>query len=351
MSRYTKPTIQSVCRIAVLVSLILAPLLQYRAYAGNINSREIVMSSSVVSATSVTYRVGFDVSVATSLGSVVLEFCDNNPFPEIACVNSVGFNASATNIINQSGVTDMYRHASSTANRIVLARPAAQMFGPANIGFELNNIQNPDTARPFYARITIYPTTDGSGLWSENGGVALMTNDNFGVSATVPPYLYFCTAVSFSGYDCNSASSSFSDFGEFSITSTKTATSQFIVGTNADYGLSVTVNGSSLTAGNNVIPAANLGPSVPGRPQFAINLRANTNPGVGSDPVGPGGAVVTSDYGVVNRFKYASGDSIVTSDDVVDYKKFTVSYIVNINKAQAPGVYNTTLTYICLANF
>lgn len=329
----------------------LALQFQPRAYAGNINNREIRMSSSVVSAANVTYKVSFDISIATTLGSVVLEFCDNNPFPEIACVNSTGFSAATTTPLNQTGVTDFYRNGVSTANRIVLSRASAQAYGPANVGFDLNNIQNPDSVRPFYARITIYPTTDGTGMWAEHGGVALMTNDNFAVSATVPPFLYFCTAVSFSGYDCNSATQYFSDFGEFSTTATKTATSQFVLGTNADFGLSVTVNGNSLTAGNHVIPAANLGPSVPGKPQFGINLRANSNPAVGSDPVGPGNASATADYAVANRFKYNNGDSIVTANDVVDYRKFTVSYIVNINKAQPPGVYNTTLTYNCLANF
>jgi len=338
--------------MAVLVLLILAPLFSVRAHAVDLSNRQIQMTSSAASASNVTYGVSFDTVSVSTIGSIAIEFCDNNPFPEVACTPPAGFDASTTSIINQNGIVDFSISPASTAHKIILSRPAGVAFGVGNIHFELDKIHNPNTAYTFYARVLTYPTTDASGLWTDVARMALMTSSDFGVSAEVPPFLYFCTAIAFTAYDCNSATSYFADFGELSATATKTATSQMILGTNADFGVTVSVTGATLTSGNNIIPAlpAQTAPSV-GVSQFGINLRANSNPAVGDDPVGPGGAVVAAGYNVANQFKFVSGDAVVTASDVVDYRKFTTSYITNINTNQAPGVYNTTLTYIALANF
>lgn len=332
--------------------MILVPLLGVPVNADQVLNREIRMSSAIAGVSNVIYRVSFDIPVNSNVGSTVIEFCDNNPFPEEPCTAPAGFSATGTAPNAQSGIMNFGLNPGSTVNKVILSRPAAALFGPGTVRFELNNIRNPFAVAPFYARITTYPTLDGTGPWNNSGGIALMTSESFNVSATVPPFLYFCAAISFSGYDCDSATQYVEQFGEFSTVVTKTATSQMILGTNADFGLTVTVNGTSLTSGNDIImPMSAQRPSVKNTPQFGLNLRANNDPAVGTDPMGPGGAIAAPGYDTVNRFKFASGDTVITADDVVDYRKFTVSYIVNINKSQAPGMYSTTLTYNCLANF
>jgi hypothetical protein len=70
----------------------------------------------------------------------------------------------------------------------------------------------------------------------------------------------------------------------------------------------------------------------------------------GSDPEG-GSAVPDATYATPNSYQYANGSTLATSSGVTDYTRFTVSYIVNVAADQAPGVYNTTLTYTASATF
>jgi len=112
------------------------------------------------------------------------------------------------------------------------------------------------------------------------------------------------------------------------------------------------VLGSSMTSGSNVIPAmAGGGPSVKGTSQFGLNLRANTNPVIGQEVTGPGVAGITANYANQNQFRFNSGDVLASTLGPDDFRKYTVSYIVNVAAGQPGGVYSTTLTYVCLANF
>jgi len=124
------------------------------------------------------------------------------------------------------------------------------------------------------------------------------------------------------------------------------------VGTNALNGYSIDVLGTTMTSGNNIIPPL-ITPtqSAAGNQQFGINLRANTTPPVGADVQGPGTAQPTANYNLANKFSFKSGDAIVAAGHSSDWQRFTASYIVNVNAAQPPGVYSTTLTYICSAAF
>jgi hypothetical protein len=125
-----------------------------------------------------------------------------------------------------------------------------------------------------------------------------------------------------------------------------------VVATNAANGYTTYVQGTTLTSGNNVIPALSTQDIArPGVGQFGINLRANANPAVGQNVSGPGTSLPTPDYATQDRFKYVSGASVATAAVADDYRKFTVSYIVNIPREQEIGVYVSTLTFVSLANF
>jgi hypothetical protein len=113
----------------------------------------------------------------------------------------------------------------------------------------------------------------------------------------------------------------------------------------------VTLAGTTMTSGNDVIPAMSGGASQPGVSQFGLNGRLNTGPSVGADPDGPGVVIPKAPYNNPNQFRFVSGDIITSSNNPDDVRKITVSYIVNRDKNQAPGRYVATISYICLANF
>lgn len=338
--------------IVVLLATALPNLAVPSVYAvTNVKDRYDKVANSQAGALT-THLIGFRYTdFATPIGSVRLEFCANDPVPNTTCTVPSGFDASAANVVTQSGEVGYSIHASSTQNVIILSRPAATpTFGASK--YEFSNVSNPNILGTYYIRIQTYTATDASGLAVEEGGIAINISDALTVSAEVPPHLTFCTGVTITGMDCSSANSFYIDFGEFSKTATKSASSQMVAATNAEFGYSIFASGTTFASGNNTIPAPVTPTSAtPGTSQFGINLRANANPVIGEEPIGPGTASVAPNYGVANKFMYAPGDSVVTAVHSQDYRKFTVSYIVNIANAQPAGVYATTLTYICLANF
>jgi hypothetical protein len=122
--------------------------------------------------------------------------------------------------------------------------------------------------------------------------------------------------------------------------------------TNADFGLAIAMYGTTMTSGNNIIPALAVPtPSAPGNAQFGLNLRKNSDPSVGENPSGGGIANPTGLYNIVNKYAFNSGDVVATSPAATDTRKFTASYVVNVTPGQQPGVYTATLTYICTASF
>jgi hypothetical protein len=145
----------------------------------------------------------------------------------------------------------------------------------------------------------------------------------------------------------------YSDMGTLSPDTTLTASSQMGIGTNASSGFVVTVNGTTMQAGQSTIkPLETPTVSIQGVPQFGINLRANDSPNVGLDPTGDSvNANPTANYDTPNKFMFKSGDIIASSPNVSLVRRFTMSYIVNSPEDLRPGVYTTTLTYICSGRF
>jgi hypothetical protein len=144
------------------------------------------------------------------------------------------------------------------------------------------------------------------------------------------------------------------DFGDFSPQATKTGTSVMQASTNAANGYNITVNGTTLASGVNTIPAlAAQAASIVGTSQFGLNLRTNATPAVGADPSNPSGGTgtYTASYGTSNQYRFVTGDAVATAALPTNATTYTSSYIVNIGGSQAAGVYTSTMTYICTANF
>lgn len=316
-----------------------------------LGSRYDKASTSQISAVS-SHLVGFDYTNFTSpVGSLEIEFCSNDPIPENACVAPAGFDATGVLLTSQSGEAGFTVHPNSTANDLILTRAPVV---PANAAssYQLENIINPGTVGTYYIRLMTFSSIDASGAVVEQGGIALSTNDNINVSTEVPPHLTFCVGTTIPSFNCASAEGFFIDLGELSTDDARFASSQFMVATNAAFGYSVSVNGTSPTSGINVIPPiAAQSPSTPGTSQFGINLRLNSSPPEGQEPDGPGTASPTAAYNSPNLFRYQSGDTLVSVANSNDFRRFTVSYIVNISPSQHAGLYSTTFSYICLGNF
>lgn len=309
------------------------------------------MASSTAGAVT-THTVSFRITdFSTPVGSIEMQFCSNDPIPGNVCTAPTGFDINAVILSNQTGESGFIKY-STTNNRLVLSRPPVLPSAVTDSVYELSNVTNPTVAGTFFVRLRTFSSTDATGSAIQEGGIALSIEPGLTLSSEVPPYLTFCVGITIVNLDCSSANSYLIDFGELSDTKVNKASSQFVSATNAASGYTVTLSGTSLTSGNNVIPGlVTQAGVIPGTSQFGLNLRSNSNPAIGDEPAGPGAAQPTAAYGTPNLYRFNPGDPIVSIGHSSDYRKFTVSYVANISKAQSPGVYATTITYICLANF
>ena len=347
MGRATR-TIAKANLVLVILSLLYLPSVGAQALLGDRFDR---MSDSRAGVTT-THQVGFEMLNTTDpVGSLVFEFCSNSPIIAESCTQPTGFDISSATLAAQTGDTGFSIHTNTTANRLVLSRAAVPPTGVAS-SYTIQNVINPANEGTYFVRLQSFSSTDGTGLDIENGGIAIAINSPIDVSGEVPPYLYFCVGVTITSFDCTSANSYFIDFGFLSTTQPRFGSSQFVAGTNAVSGYSVTINGTTLTSGSNTIPPLAVPTaSSPGTSQFGLNLRANTSPSIGANPVGGGLAAPDAKYDTPNQFAFTDTDTVASVPHSDLTRKFTVSYITNINGAQAGGVYATTISYICLANF
>jgi hypothetical protein len=323
--------------------------------SSHLTNRFDELSTSVAGATA-TNLFGFGITDdVTPLGSIEFQFCANDPIPGDSCTAPTGMDASGAVLSAQTGSTGFSVYAPGTnANTVVLTRSPAAPTPPVGFPntYQLDDIINPTTVDTLYVRVYVFQTDDASGPDTEDGGIAIAINNSLSVSAEVPPFLLFCTAVSITGHDCTTATSYYINFGNLSPAHTSTATSQFVTATNAQNGYNVSVAGTTMTSGNNTINApTSPALSTSGTSQFGLNLRANSDPPVGADPSGNGNGAVSANYDNVNQFAFNNNDTLVSTVSPSDYQTFTTSYLVNVSSGQPVGVYSTTLSYICLANF
>ena len=354
MSRFWSTTAfrtTSCLGIVVLLLLGTRPFVR-SAYGAYLGMHGIELSDNRSGATGVNYSVEFTAATTDTVGSVEIQFCANSPLFAEACDAPPGFDATNATILSQSGITGFtFNSAISTANDIVISRAPSVVAADQTGTIEFGNLVNPNSDGSYFARISTHQSNDASGTTVDAGGVAFNIMPALVVSSEVPPYLIFCTGNTIPNCDCATASGDFSDLGTLTPTATRQAQSQFMAATNAGNCYSVSVTGTSLTSGNNVINTMSGETSVTGKSQFGLNLRANTAPPVGANPTVAGTATPIAAYNSPNHYRFNDGDVIATANSAQAYRRFTVSYIVNVAASQPPGVYSTTITYVCLANF
>jgi len=297
------------------------------------------------------YTVGLTYTTETTVGSLLMEFC-TDPMHTEPCVVPSGLDLSGATLLEQTGVDD-YTMSIIAPNKLLFSRTPA-VVGQTPSTYKIGGIKNPDmNGRSFAIRLSDYASTDASGPIIDLGGVVSQVTKSIIIETQVPPILIFCVAAQVSP-DCSNTNGVFyTDMGTLGPFDTLAASSQMAVGTNASAGYSIMVFGTPMQAGTSVIaPLTTPTPSFLGQNQFGINLVANTDPLVGQDPDGESiNAVVAPDYATPNLFKFMDGDIVATAPNVSLVRRFTVSYIVNSAPDLRPGVYTTTLTYVCTGLF
>ena len=355
MRHITKPSkIVSLLLIVFIAASLLAgvgPLSVLRVSGATFTTRELKISNNLPGAVS-TYQIGLTIPTAAALGSIKAEFCDNTALFQISCNPPPGLDVTGATLSAQTGETGFVIDPLTNTNTLILSRAPAATPGGVLATYTLDNVHNATAAGSSYVRFTVYPTNDASGPDTDRGAVAYSLNLGLSVSAEVPPYLEFCAAVTISSNDCQVTAGSYLNMGNFSSTAATAGQTQLVLGTNAANGYSISMSGHTLASGNNTLPAlASPTFSAPGISQFGVNLRANTIPAVGQEPSGPGTSVPTANYNQPNKYMYNPGDIIASSATSEDFRKFTVSYLVNISSAQPPGVYASSFTYVGSGNF
>ena len=319
-----------------------------KAEAAILSSRDVVVLNSNPSVVT-SHIYSFTIASNTLVGSMKFEYCINSPTVGGSCTVPPGLSLSSAVISSQIGAAGFSIDGSSTVSTLILTRPPAPVSpGPASYTF--SNVINQSGNLTVFVRVSTYASVDATGPLTDEGAVVYSTARGLGVGGYVPPYLLFCVGVTVTT-NCTASSGALLDFGELSSTSTKTSSSEFSGSTNDPGGFSTTVIGQTMTAGNEVItPMGAVQFSLPGTGQFGMNLRANSSPNIGAEPVGPGTSVPVAQMNIPNKFFF--GQQVVANSTLsTDFTKLTASYIVNVSPSQRPGIYNTTLTYIAMAAF
>jgi hypothetical protein len=319
------------------------------ASAQELTHRGITLSDATPGATS-TDMFSFTYTSTTSVGSVLFEFC-TSPVDGVTCDSPVGLDATNAYMSLQTGEGG-FSIFDTTTNQIYINRiPATTGQTPSTYTF--NGIVNPSApAGTYYARIYTFATIDGTGPHTDFGGMATSTTPNVQLTSIVPPILFFCVGVTITGTDCSTATGNLVDLGILNSSVVSSGTSQMVAATNAQFGLVIAADGTTMTSGTNIITSLSIPTvSAPGNSQFGFNLRANSDPNTGQDPNGPGVANPAPGYDIPNEYTFNPGDVVATSPAVTNYRKFTSSYVVNVPPNQSPGVYTATITYICTASF
>ncbi len=348
LRRLSKPTVRFVAAVGVVTIAFI--LLSDTSQAALLTHRGFALTSTIASATA-NYTMTMQVGQTGPLGSIQVVVCSNSPLINDVCSAPAGFDLSHATLTSQVGPDD-FSILSQTANTIIFSRVPGSLSAGQTITFDLAGVVNPNAAGSYYGRLYTYASNDASGANIDFGGLAFEINSGLQLSTIVPPFLAFCSGVQIVGYDCSTVTGDYLNLGNLSSNTTRTGQTQMLVATNAPYGYSVQAGGSTLLSGNNVISAMGVSaPSQTGVAQFGINLRANSTPQIGADPSGPGLGSPTAAYNIPNRYAFITDDIIAQSLQADDYRKYTVSYVVNIPISQPAGVYISTITYVCTGNF
>ena len=358
---------------------------------GQVTTRSIEISSSVVSATSVSYLVTFNPATAGTLGGIDLDFC-TDPIIGDSCTVPTGFTttASPTLLAAPSGFSTSTGSWGVTVNAghnlVYLTNATAQTETGIStaISFTIQGITNPSTLGSFYARILTWDTqahanaytsggTPGAGI-VDAGGIALSTTAQITITSKVQESITFCVYTS--TYDSGACTGTgnavtlgngngiLSTIGSYTDLSTK-----YDIQTNALHNVTIRFTGAPLTSGSNIIEnstlsgtgstAATAYASTAGTAQFGLCTYEATGttitPASTYSGTGPTACnTAASGYNLASTaifgFNIANaastyGDTLATVTPGATAEGI-VGFLGNISNSTPAGVYTSTLTFI-----
>jgi len=363
---------------------------------GQVTTRSIEISSSVVSATSVSYLVTFNPATAGTLGGIDLDFC-TDPIIGDSCTVPTGFTttASPTLLAAPSGFSTSTGSWGVTVNAghnlVYLTNATAQTETGIStaISFTIQGITNPSTLGSFYARILTWDTqahanaytsggTPGAGI-VDAGGIALSTTAQITITSKVQESITFCVYTS--TYDSGACTGTgnavtlgngngiLSTIGSYTDLSTK-----YDIQTNALHNVTIRFTGAPLTSGSNIIEnstlsgtgstAATAYASTAGTAQFGLCTYEATGttitPASTYSGTGPTACnTAASGYNLASTaifgFNIANaastyGDTLATVTPGATAEGI-VGFLGNISNSTPAGIYTSTLTFIATGSY
>jgi hypothetical protein len=356
--------------IASLTPLVI-PGMSGKAFAySQITTRSIEMSNSTASATGVSYQVQF--TTASSIQSVVIDFCPDSPLYSDTCNTLNGFSATTASFTAGTGTSGWAM--SSTADHVDVHGAAAT----GTVSFTLTNITNPSAVGSFYARIYDYTANPDDytnvttpGTVADFGGIALSTSASIGVTAKVQEELTFCVAGAAITANCASASTNPPNLtighGSPTLildsTAVDTAAAFMQTSTNAQGGVIVRMKSNNSCGGLSDdggatcgIPpvgasAANI---VAGTADYGLNVGSSSG-GTGSmNPVAPyntAGQYGMDNASAPNNVTTTYGSTIATSSGATNSVNNTLTFAATASNTTPAGIYTATMTLIATGTF
>jgi len=314
----------------------LLPIFAGQASAAQLTARDVVIGSSLASA-STSYQFDLTTGTTATIQSFSAQACTT---ASGACTAAPGFSASSSTFTSStfSGAWTVNTGTAGTLKATSTGSTSTNTGTAKQIIF--GGVVNPSASNStFFMRLTTY-SDNAYGVPVDTGVVASSTAGQITVTASVDETLTF------------TLSSATVALGTLTTSTTGSGTSTMTAATNATSGYSVSVNGTTLTSGANTISAlASQTASTQGNSQFGINLKANTTPSVGSNVSGGGSGAATANYNTADQFRFVTGDAVASAAGPTNSNTYTVSYIGNIAGITKPGSYSTVLTYIATATF
>ncbi len=183
----------SLAAVGLLLGMVTPAVLPAFASADVLTDRSIALSSSKADDSGVTYVVNF--TPAVNAGAVVIDFCSESPIPGYACSKPSGLATTSTTSTGSATATAIL---SNRAVKVVYSMTAA-----TPVTLTLTGYHNPTAVGTFYARILTYTDSTAAddytsatviGSPKDQGGAALATTSEIGISAAVRESLTFCVA-------------------------------------------------------------------------------------------------------------------------------------------------------------
>lgn len=348
------------------------------AYAAELTSRSIEMSTSSPTATasSVTYKVNFTTATTSTVQGVVVDFCSNGPLIGTTCTAPQGFSVGTPTVSGITGLTGTWTAGLLNSGRTLTLTNSSgsSVTSGTAISFDITTVTNPTTVGTFYARILTYSTSAGAtsyvagteGSYVDGGGIALSTAYAIDINATVQEAISFCL---YSSTACTSGNLAVnlgnSINGVYVIDSSTvyTGTAEFQLATNATNGVAVDLYGGTLTSGSNTIPdvktvvgSATASAITAGTAEFGLYLQTL---GTNMTATAPYSSATTctgstpcyyldsSSSGTTGTF----GQPIAQMSGPTAKTLSTIQYGVTASNTTPPGVYTATHQLTATATF